>query len=221
MPETDLFPFFFFQNFCLGVNEALYLPFYMRPDRVQYTNIYLPPRKLIGLTRREPWQLNGAVLHLSPQQKLPSASRLEAATVWAPGRKVVPLHYMADRFSRLSTLNSQGRIFWGQFEQKSEIGYRIFLNCYHLQPKEHDSRSGNLPRSDPSTRKALTYWSESRGGRHEGQELEDGAEVEGWECWIWFISRRGIPSAVCNCTVGLYREDKTQIFLKPYMKGKR
>lgn len=132
----------------------------MRPDRAQYTNIYLPPRKLIGLTRREPWQLNGAVLHLSPQQKLPSASRLEAATVWAPGRKVVPLHYMADRFSKLSTLNSQGRIFWGQFEQKSEIGYRIFLNCYHLPPKEHDSRSGNLPRSDPSTRKALTYWSD-------------------------------------------------------------
>lgn len=73
-------------------------------------------------------------------------------------------------------LSSQGSIFWGQFEQNSEIGYPIFLYCCHLQTKEHDSGSGKLSRSDPSTRKTLTFWSESRGGPRDGQELEDKAE---------------------------------------------
>lgn len=42
-------------------------------------------RRLIGPTRRESWQLNGTVLHVSPQQKLPSANRLEAVAQWGPG----------------------------------------------------------------------------------------------------------------------------------------
>lgn len=97
---------FSLQNFALEPGQILFLPDIIHQiSQSTITYIYYSCictwRRLIGPTSRVLWQ-NGTVLLLKPQQKLPSASTLEATTQRDPG-------------SRLCFCAKWGMVFQGYF----------------------------------------------------------------------------------------------------------